>query len=153
EWTAASMPRCPACREVLRVQVHDRPSRGHRAHGVLVSPTSRRRGGMTGERLRCRGCDAALGAPFLDLGPTPLANSYLKPEDLNQPEPFYPLQVYLCEACFLVQIPLVQAPESIFGDYAYFSSYSTTWLRHAEHYAATMATRLDLGSRSLVIEV
>jgi 2-polyprenyl-3-methyl-5-hydroxy-6-metoxy-1,4-benzoquinol methylase len=102
---------------------------------------------------RCRGCGADLGAPFLDLGPTPLANSYLKAEELDQAEPFYPLQVHVCEACFLVQLIVVQTPEAIFGDYAYFSSYSTTWLRHAAEFAKTMGPRLALDSRSLVMEV
>jgi hypothetical protein len=102
---------------------------------------------------RCRGCGASLAAPFLDLGPTPLANSYLQAEDLNRAEPFYPLQVHVCEGCFLVQLVVVQAPEAIFGDYAYFSSYSTSWLEHAAEYAKTMAGRLALDARSLVMEV
>ena len=108
---------------------------------------------MRSEEKRCRACGAGLAAPFLDLGPTPLANSYLNAEDLNQAEAFYPLQVHVCEECFLVQLTVVQAPEAIFGDYAYFSSYSTTWLRHAAEYASTMADRLALDSRSLVVEV
>ncbi len=102
---------------------------------------------------RCRGCGAALVAPFLDLGPTPLANSYLEPEDLNRAEPFYPLQVHVCEGCFLVQLVAVQTPEAIFGDYAYFSSYSTSWLQHAAEYATVMAGRLALDPGSLVMEV
>jgi len=108
---------------------------------------------VSGPRHRCRGCAADLGAPFLDLGPTPLANSYLKAEELDRAEPFYPLQVHVCEACFLVQLIVVQTPEAIFGDYAYFSSYSTTWLRHAAEFAKSMGARLALDSRSLVMEV
>lgn len=102
---------------------------------------------------RCRACGARLGTPFLDLGPTPLANSYLKSEELDHAESFYPLQVHVCDACFLVQLVAVQTPEAIFSDYAYFSSYSTTWLRHAADYAATMVGRLSLDSRSLVMEI
>jgi SAM-dependent methyltransferase len=101
----------------------------------------------------CRGCGAGLPAPFLDLGPTPLANAYLKPEDLDRAEPFYPLQVHVCEGCFLVQLKQVQAPEAIFADYAYFSSYSTSWVQHAADYAGSMADRLALDARSLVVEV
>jgi SAM-dependent methyltransferase len=104
-------------------------------------------------RTRCRGCGAGLPAPFLDLGATPLANSYLKAEDLSGPEPFYPLQVHVCERCFLVQLPVVQGPAAIFADYAYFSSYSTSWLQHAAEYASRMVDRLALDSRSLVVEV
>lgn len=103
--------------------------------------------------IACRGCGAPLCAPFLDLGPTPLANSYLAPDDLVRAEPFYPLGVYICAKCFLMQVPPVQSPEAIFGDYAYFSSYSTTWLAHAEAYARRMVDDLSLDSRSLVIEI
>jgi hypothetical protein len=108
---------------------------------------------MTSPATACRGCGAPLPAPFLDLGPTPLANSYLHAEDLQRAEAFYPLQVHACAACLLVQLTEVQSPERIFEDYAYFSSYSTTWLQHAAAYASLMADRLGLDSRSLVVEV
>jgi len=108
---------------------------------------------VTAPRGSCRGCGTALAAPFLDLGPSPLANSYLEPAHLGQPEPFYPLDVHVCEACFLVQLTEVQSPAAIFGDYAYFSSYSTSWLRHAADYASAMVDRLGLDARSLVVEV
>jgi 2-polyprenyl-3-methyl-5-hydroxy-6-metoxy-1,4-benzoquinol methylase len=108
---------------------------------------------MTTDRVKCRACGAALTDPFLDLGPTPLANSYLRPEDLNRPEPFYPLPVHVCPGCFLVQVPVVQSPGAIFGDYAYFSSYSSSWLKHAEDYVRLMAARRGLTARSLVIEI
>jgi SAM-dependent methyltransferase len=113
----------------------------------------RRRVTMPGPTVRCRGCDAALDAPFLDLGPTPLANSYLRAEDLWKSEAFYPLPVHVCPDCFLVQVPAVESPAAIFGDYAYFSSYSTSWLAHVEAYAATMVDRLALGPDSLVVEL
>jgi predicted TPR repeat methyltransferase len=108
---------------------------------------------MIVDALVCRACGRRLQAPFLDLGPTPLANSYLEPADLARPEPFFPLEVYVCEACFLVQLRAVESPEAIFGNYAYFSSYSATWLRHATVYAETMVDRLALGSDSLVVEI
>jgi SAM-dependent methyltransferase len=102
---------------------------------------------------RCRACGVELGPPFLDLGPTPLANSYLTAEDLARPEPFYPLEVHVCSACCLVQIPEVTTPETIFADYAYFSSYSQSWLQHAERYAARMVDELHLDARSTVLEI
>ena len=118
-----------------------------------MDPASRRRMTMSDPMLRCRGCDGALGAPFLDLGPTPLANSYLRAEDLWRSEPFYPLTVHVCPGCFLVQVPAVESPAAIFAEYAYFSSYSTTWLKHVEAYAARMVEGLGLGRDSLVIEL
>jgi len=108
---------------------------------------------MTGLALRCRGCEAPLEAPFLDLGPTPLANSYLRADDLSRSEPFYPLTVHVCAGCHLVQVPAVESPTAIFGDYAYFSSYSSTWLKHVEAYAVRMVDRLALGRDSLVVEL
>jgi SAM-dependent methyltransferase len=108
---------------------------------------------MTGPRERCRSCDRELSAPFLDLGPTPLANAYLRAEDLARIEPFYPLEVYVCPQCFLVQVPVVESPGDIFGQYAYFSSYSTTWLEHVEAYARGMIDHLGLDARSRVVEI
>ncbi len=101
----------------------------------------------------CRGCGAALRHTFVDLGAQPLANSFLEPEALNRMEPFYPLHVRVCDACFLVQLPEVESPQSIFGDYAYFSSFSDTWLRHAEAYTERMVERLGLGPGSRVVEI
>jgi SAM-dependent methyltransferase len=103
--------------------------------------------------LGCRFCGAPLSHVFVDLGASPLANSYLEPEDLGKPEPFYPLCVYVCEKCFLVQLPEEEKPEAIFSDYAYFSSYSESWLRHAETYARAMIERFGLGPEHQVIEV
>ena len=80
----------------------------------------------------CRFCGASLRATMVDLGMSPLANAYLTAEQLHQMEPFYPLRVYVCEHCWLVQLESFTAPESIFSDYAYFSSYSDSWLQHAE---------------------
>jgi len=101
----------------------------------------------------CRGCGASLRQTFVDLGAQPLANSYLEPAALNRMEPFFPLHVRVCGTCFLVQLPEVESPESIFGDYAYFSSFSDLWLRHAEEYVGRMVERLALDADSHVIEI
>jgi SAM-dependent methyltransferase len=90
---------------------------------------------------------------FVDLGMSPLANSYLKRDQLFAMEPFYPLHAYVCESCFLVQVPEFESPEQIFGDYAYFSSYADTWLQHVELYTVQMIERFGLSSKSLVIEI
>ena len=90
---------------------------------------------------------------FVDLGVSPLANSYLKPQDLQRMEPFYPLHVFICEVCYLVQLPQLQSPEDIFDDYAYFSSYSESWLKHASDYITLMIDRFGFDSDSLVIEI
>ena len=101
----------------------------------------------------CRFCGQTLEQIFVDLGMSPLANSYLTPAQLHQMEPFYPLRVYVCGDCLLVQAEEFESPEAIFGDYAYFASYSDTWLQHARTYAEGATRRFRLGSRSLVIEV
>ena len=101
----------------------------------------------------CRFCGTPLEHSFVDLGASPPSNSYLRPADLHRMEPFYPLHAYVCDCCFLVQLEQFQSPEQLFSDYAYFSSYSTSWLRHAEDYAEAMVTRFGLGPRHHVIEV
>jgi len=103
----------------------------------------------------CRLCRAApLRAVFLDLGSSPLANSYLRAEDLDKPEPFYPLTVYVCEACLFVQLPEAERASTIFGgEYLYFSSYSTSWLAHCEAYVDMMIGRFGLGASSKVVEL
>jgi 2-polyprenyl-3-methyl-5-hydroxy-6-metoxy-1,4-benzoquinol methylase len=101
----------------------------------------------------CRFCQKPLRATLVDLGSTPLANSYLSPEELRGPEPIFPLHARLCSACRLVQVDDVAAPEKIFGHYAYFSSYSTSWVEHARQFAAMAKERWRLGTKSLVIEV
>lgn len=103
--------------------------------------------------IPCRFCGAPLREIFVDLGAQPLANSYLEPEHLRRPEPFYPLCVYVCGECFLVQLPEEERPEAIFTDYAYFSSYSESWLRHARTYAEAMVDRFGFGPEHRVIEV
>ena len=93
----------------------------------------------------CRFCGQPLKHVFADLGVSPLANSYVAPERALEAEPFFPLTTYVCEACFLVQLPEVESPEEIFGDYAYFSSYSDSWLQHVQRYTEEMIARFGLG--------
>ncbi len=102
----------------------------------------------------CRFCGNTLGEPFLDLGKTPLANSYLKKENLSRNEPVFPLRVFLCEKCFLVQLADVNTSEHIFSDeYAYFSSFSSSWLKHAKDYTDLMVKRFGFSPSSFVIEI
>jgi SAM-dependent methyltransferase len=91
---------------------------------------------------------------FADLGPSPISNAFLKPDQLNRMEPFYPLHAFVCETCLLVQLEDFESPERIFNDqYAYFSSYSESWLDHARQYTEQMITRLGLNEKSLVVEI
>jgi 2-polyprenyl-3-methyl-5-hydroxy-6-metoxy-1,4-benzoquinol methylase len=90
---------------------------------------------------------------FLDLGMSPLSNAYVKALQLQSMEPFYPLHCLVCASCFLVQLEEFEKPEIIFGDYAYFSSYSDTWLQHAREYTEVILERLHLTGKSYVIEV
>jgi C-methyltransferase C-terminal domain/Putative zinc binding domain/Methyltransferase domain len=101
----------------------------------------------------CRLCGAQLEQSFADLGMSPLCESYVSAEDLDAPEAFYPLNVLLCTECLLVQLPAHVSGEHIFSDYAYFSSYSDSWVAHAKRYADEMTIRLGLTSESLVTEV
>src|SRR5690349_262471 len=90
---------------------------------------------------RCRVCGAALGETFADLGMTPLANSFIEPGRADRMEPFYPLRALVCADCHLVQLTAFETPAEIFGTYLYFSSFSDSWLRHAENYALRMIER------------
>jgi SAM-dependent methyltransferase len=101
----------------------------------------------------CRFCKAALRVIFVDLGMSPLANRFLFEGELQKMEPFYPLRAYVCESCFLVQLEAFASPQAIFGDYAYFSSFSTTWLEHARSFADDAIEKLALGPKNLVVEV
>ena len=102
---------------------------------------------------QCRLCGAPLTRTFVDLGMSPLCESYLLEEGLDESEVFYPLHVRLCEACLLVQLPAYVSGEHIFSDYAYFSSYSDSWVAHAKRYADEVIERLHLTPDSLVTEV
>lgn len=101
----------------------------------------------------CRFCGARLSKTFADLGMSPLCETYPSPADLNRGEVYYPLHVYVCERCFLVQLEEYETPEAIFGHYAYFSSYSDSWLKHCEGYCAAVTERFGLGKHGLVVEV
>jgi 2-polyprenyl-3-methyl-5-hydroxy-6-metoxy-1,4-benzoquinol methylase len=106
------------------------------------------------DRPLCQGCGAALARTWVDLGLSPLANSNVPAEAADRADPVYPLHAYVCDRCLLVQVPPVVAAEEIFnGHYAYFSSYSESWLRHCEAYAAAMVTRFGLGPSSQVVEI
>lgn len=107
----------------------------------------------TVDRGQCRFCQSPLRTTFVDLGMSPPCNSLLKPEQLNAMEPFYPLHAYVCEKCFLVQLPEYVSPGEIFSDYSYFSSYSDTWLEHARRYVEMAVERFGLGPRSQVVEI
>lgn len=102
---------------------------------------------------RCRFCGSRLQHAFVDLGMQPLCESYLGSDQLNQMEPFYPLHTYVCESCFLVQLEEYVAPEEIFSEYAYFSSYSEAWLRHVKNYVKMITDKLELNEKSQVVEV
>lgn len=101
----------------------------------------------------CRFCGAALEHTFVDLGASPLAQSFLSQDRLNHTEPFYPLHVYVCGKCFLVQLQEFVAPENIFSDYLYFASYSDSWLAHAKVYTDLMVQRFAINEKSLVVEI
>ena len=101
----------------------------------------------------CRFCNTQLNQVFVDLGMSPLANSFLSSDRLDLKEPFYPLQTFVCDNCFLVQLEEFESPENIFSDYAYFSSYSESWLKHAENYVDMIMNRFRFDSNSLVIEI
>ena len=104
--------------------------------------------------LKCRFCAAPLVHSFADLGMTPLCQKHVKPSQLNDAETFYPLHAFVCTSCWLVQLGEYATPAEIFAqEYAYFSSYSDTWLLHAKQYAEDMTTRLRLGGDSLVVEI
>jgi C-methyltransferase C-terminal domain/Putative zinc binding domain/Methyltransferase domain len=101
----------------------------------------------------CRFCKAPLRHTFVDLGMSPLCESYLTIDQLNRMEPFYPLHVKVCEACFLVQLEEYVSPEHIFTEYAYFSSYSDSWLKHSSNYVDMVSERFGLGAQSLAVEL
>ena len=104
-------------------------------------------------RGTCRFCKSKLHHTFVDLGMSPLCESYLRGDQLNQMEPFYPLQVFVCENCFLVQLEEYVSPDHIFSDYAYFSSYANSWLEHCRHYTEQMLDLFRLNEHSLVVEL
>ncbi len=104
-------------------------------------------------RRSCRSCGATLARTVVDLGATPLANSYLTADELDGMEPSYPLRARICGECLLMQLDDYEAPETIFGEYAYFSSYSDSWLEHSRRWADEAVQRFGLGPQSRVVEL
>lgn len=103
--------------------------------------------------MNCRFCDSELKHIFVDLGKTPLANSYLKKEELEKKENHYPLRVFVCSKCFLVQLEEFKSPNEIFSEYAYFSSFSEKWLEHAQKFVENTIDRFNLNNQSKVLEI
>jgi C-methyltransferase C-terminal domain/Putative zinc binding domain/Methyltransferase domain len=101
----------------------------------------------------CRLCGTGLKHTFVDLGMSPLCESFLRREELDAMEPYFPLHALVCEDCFLVQLKQYVTPEHIFREYAYFSSYSTSWVAHAKAYCEMITGRLSLGPQSLAVEL
>jgi len=102
----------------------------------------------------CRSCGYELSTPFLNLGNSPISNNYLTEGETHLPEIYYPLEVYYCPKCQLVQIDQFEKPENIFNSkYTYFSSYSSSWLKHCKQYVNEIAKEIELNSKSLVIEI
>ena len=101
----------------------------------------------------CRSCAAPLSTTFVDLGVTPLCQTHIAPDQLREMEPFYPLHAYVCDQCFLVQLQEFVSPQNIFGEYAYFSSYSASWVEHARRYVQMAIERFGLDRTSKVIEI
>ena len=103
--------------------------------------------------MRCRLCDSNRLLSVLDLGATPPCETFLTADELDLPEPTFPLHLRLCEDCLLLQIPALITPEDTFTEYAYFSSYSDSWVQHAKTFVDDAADRLGLGAESFVVEV
>lgn len=103
--------------------------------------------------MDCRLCGTPLTHMFVDLGMSPLCQTVVRPEKLNDMEPFYPLRVFVCDECFLVQLDEYVSPDGIFTEYAYFSSCSPSWVAHAERYVESVSSRFGLGRASFVVEI
>src|SRR3990167_2518399 len=101
----------------------------------------------------CRFCNYPIKRSFCDLGSTPLANSYVNDGDLAREDLAYPLHAFVCERCLLVQVEEFESPKSIFSEYSYFSSYSDTWVQHAQLYVNAMIERFALGPQNQVVEI
>ncbi len=138
------------------------PTRGSRATRYLLTsprtpvnanskPDALAHGSKTASL--CRFCHHALTRTFVDLGMSPPCQTHIAPEQLNSMEPFYPLHAYVCDRCLLVQLEEFVGPSEIFSEYAYFSSYSDSWVAHAKRYVDQMCELLSLGSKSSVMEI
>ena len=120
---------------------------------VETSPVSGGSTAISSSNPKCLFCGNPLTQTFVDLGMSPLCESYVSREQLNQMEAFYPLHVRVCGQCFLVQLEQYVSPEHIFTEYAYFSSFSDSWLAHAKNYVDMIVQRMNLGPGSLAIEL
>jgi SAM-dependent methyltransferase len=129
------------------------PGVGSERSGVPSARSASALNGAMASTPRCRFCDAPLRVTFVDLGSTPLANSFVDPAHADEPDPTYPLHARVCESCFLVQVESVVPAAEIFGDYAYFSSVSDSWLDHARRFARHATDERGLDDTSLVIEI
>lgn len=108
---------------------------------------------MEDQTRKCRFCGELLEESFVNLGLSPLSNAYISAQDLTKGQMTYPLHAYVCKKCFLVQLEEFESPSAIFSDYAYFSSFSASWLLHAKDYTEAMMNRFGLNTRSLVVEI
>jgi C-methyltransferase C-terminal domain/Putative zinc binding domain/Methyltransferase domain len=107
----------------------------------------------TDGRAACRFCGTPLALTVVDLGMSPLCESFLSADQTRQMEPFFPLRIFACERCYLVQLETFVCPDEIFTEYAYYSAYSTAWVEHARHYVEMIRKRLGLGADDLVVEL
>ncbi len=123
------------------------------APAKLVNPAQSRSERTTLRDRHCRLCHAPLTTTFIDLGMSPLCESFLTADELDRMEPYFPLHALVCDECFLVQLQEYVKPEYIFSDYAYFSSYSTFWVEHARRFCEMITARLGLGRNSEVVEI
>ena len=123
-----------------------------RHNSIATTPQSR---GITPKLAHgcCRICSRPLATTFVDLGMSPLCESFRTADETNAMESYYPLHALVCDGCFLVQLQEYVKPEHIFTEYAYFSAYSDSWVEHSRRYVDMIADRLELGSDSLVVEL
>ncbi len=119
----------------------------------VAAPIAARAKASSSDNPKCIFCASPLKQTFVDLGMSPLCESYVSREELNQVEAFYPLHARVCDQCFLVQLQEYVSPEHIFTEYAYFSSFSDTWLAHARDYVDMIIKRFNIGKESLVVEL
>jgi 2-polyprenyl-3-methyl-5-hydroxy-6-metoxy-1,4-benzoquinol methylase len=129
------------------------PGAGSREPVPGIRRSSMENSANSAKPAECRFCGSRLTQTFVDLGMSPLCESYIPADAQNLMEPFYPLHVHVCDQCFLVQLQEYVSPDHIFTEYAYFSSYSDSWLAHAEHYVEAITRRLGLTRESKVIEL
>ena len=136
--------------------MHEGPENGKGYYGIFSANSkghSMQQQDVILTQSGCRFCGAKLQHSLVDLGMSPLCESYVSPEKANQMEAFYPLHVYVCGNCFLAQLQQYVSREEIFNEYAYFSSYSDSWLEHAKRYTDMIVSRLGLNHRSRVMEL